>query len=110
LRTIISENQHEDNIYARAANGSFPLVIHAENEVDTPSLPLWSLLTNILLQYDITQLIKIKQDFESLNLVIFGGAGTPLVSTLIRGTFPYLIAFSKFRSQMNLPRPKFQSF
>jgi hypothetical protein len=35
LRTIISENQHGDNIYARAANGSFPLVVHAENEVVT---------------------------------------------------------------------------
>jgi hypothetical protein len=36
LRNIINENQHEGNIYGRAANGSFPLVVHAENEVDTP--------------------------------------------------------------------------
>jgi hypothetical protein len=28
------------------------------------------------------QLIKIKDDFSSLNLVVFGGAGAPLVSAL----------------------------
>jgi hypothetical protein len=35
LLHIISENKDEDNVYGRAANGSFPLVVHAENEVDT---------------------------------------------------------------------------
>jgi hypothetical protein len=47
LRELISENKDKDNIYGRAANGTFPLVINVENEVATTqySVPI---PTNIL--------------------------------------------------------------
>lgn len=33
LRQFLVENKEKDNIYGRAVNGSFPLVVHVENEV-----------------------------------------------------------------------------
>ncbi|KZF23063.1 amidohydrolase [Xylona heveae TC161] len=50
------------SIYARAANGSIPVVIQAFNEDD------------------IAQIILIKRDFPTANLVLFGGHGAPLVA------------------------------
>jgi hypothetical protein len=32
LRQILDENKGKDNVYGKAANGSLPLVVHAENE------------------------------------------------------------------------------
>lgn len=40
LRQILSENSGKDNIYAKAANGSLPLVVEADNEVRSLSLGL----------------------------------------------------------------------
>ncbi|KAH8802876.1 hypothetical protein F5884DRAFT_803522 [Xylogone sp. PMI_703] len=62
IRKILSDNHGKDNVYARVENGSFPLVVHVENK------------------YDVMQLIKIKQDYKSLKLVIQGGAGVPEVA------------------------------
>ena len=33
LRQILSENTGKDNVYGKAANGTFPLVVHVQNEV-----------------------------------------------------------------------------
>ncbi|KAF4626832.1 hypothetical protein G7Y89_g11326 [Cudoniella acicularis] len=63
LRQILSENGGKDNIYGKAANGSIPLVVHADNE------------------YDIAQLIKIKESYPEINLVVYGGSGAHLVAT-----------------------------
>ncbi|RFU34480.1 hypothetical protein B7463_g1891, partial [Scytalidium lignicola] len=62
IRKILFDNQGKDNIYGRVEGGSLPLVVHVENK------------------YDIMQLIKIKQDYKSLKLVIQGGAGVPEVA------------------------------
>jgi hypothetical protein len=77
LRQILTENAGKDNIYGKAADGAFPLVVHVQNEVHS-TLLLLAFGTNRS-QYDITQLIKIKQDFPVINLIILGGAGAPLV-------------------------------
>ncbi|KAG0155647.1 hypothetical protein PDIDSM_2820 [Penicillium digitatum] len=50
------------SIYARAANGSLPVVVQAFNEDD------------------IAQLILIKREFPLVNLIIYGGHGAPLVA------------------------------
>ncbi|KAH7126027.1 hypothetical protein EDB81DRAFT_860673 [Dactylonectria macrodidyma] len=50
------------SIYSQAANGSLPLVVEVYNEDD------------------ISQLILVKRDFPSANLVIYGGHGAPLVA------------------------------
>lgn len=63
LRKILLSNKEKDNIYGRAINGSLPLVVHTENK------------------YDIMQLIKIKNEFRSINLVILGGSEAPAVAT-----------------------------
>ncbi|KAF8851484.1 hypothetical protein BDZ45DRAFT_808264 [Acephala macrosclerotiorum] len=62
FRQFLAENKGKDSIYGKAANGSFPLVVHAENE------------------FDIQQLIKIKQETPALDLVLFGGGGAHLVA------------------------------
>ncbi|KAF2173470.1 hypothetical protein M409DRAFT_48443 [Zasmidium cellare ATCC 36951] len=62
LRTILSQDPSGSGIYARACNGSLPVVIHAVN-------------TDI-----IRQIIWLKRDFPNANLVIFGGHGAPLVA------------------------------
>lgn len=56
LRKILKDNIGKDNVYGRAANGSLPLVVRAENK------------------YDIMQLIKVKQDFHQVDLVLLGGS------------------------------------
>ena len=49
-------------MYGLAANGSLPLVVTVEDK------------------YDIMQLIKLKQDDPSLNLVLLGASGAPFVA------------------------------
>ncbi|KAL2853616.1 hypothetical protein BJX68DRAFT_274777 [Aspergillus pseudodeflectus] len=56
------EGAKSGGVYARAANGSLPVVVQA------------------LHQDDIAQLILIKRDFPSINLVIYGGHGAALVA------------------------------
>ncbi|CAG8213187.1 unnamed protein product [Penicillium olsonii] len=54
---------HENfGIYAQAANGSLPVVVKVLNEDD------------------IAQLILVKREFRSVNLIIHGGHGAPLVA------------------------------
>ena len=77
LRQILTENEGKDNIYGKAADGTFPLVVHVQNEVNS-TIFLLSFEANHS-QYDILQLIKIKQDILAINLIILGGAGAPLV-------------------------------
>lgn len=58
-----------------------------------------------LVQYDITQLIKIKQDFKDLKLVILGGGEAPLVCYLpIECTW-----LTRHRLHQSLPLLRFQS-
>lgn len=33
LRQLLTDNEDKSNVYGAAANGSLPLVVHAENEV-----------------------------------------------------------------------------
>jgi hypothetical protein len=40
LRRILSENAGKDNVYGKAADGAFPLVVHAQNEVYITLPPL----------------------------------------------------------------------
>ncbi|KAA8567452.1 hypothetical protein MFRU_040g00350 [Monilinia fructicola] len=63
LQQILINNIGKDNIYGTVANGTFPLVVHVDNE------------------YDILQLIKVKNDHPlPLKLVLSGGAGAHLVA------------------------------
>ncbi|RAL65034.1 hypothetical protein DID88_001142 [Monilinia fructigena] len=63
LQQILINNIGKDNIYGTVANGTFPLVVHVDNE------------------YDILQLIKLKNDHSlPLKLVLSGGAGAHLVA------------------------------
>ncbi|TGO87835.1 hypothetical protein BPOR_0200g00040 [Botrytis porri] len=63
LQHILVKNIGKDNVYGTVANGSFPLVVHVDNE------------------YDILQLIKLKNNHPlPLNLVLLGGAGAHLVA------------------------------
>jgi len=73
----LAENGGKDNIYGKAADGTFPLVVHVQNEVQSIIFLLTFRANHN--QYDILQLIKIKQDFPAINLIILGGAGAPLV-------------------------------
>ncbi|KAK4497874.1 hypothetical protein PRZ48_010529 [Zasmidium cellare] len=73
LRTILSQDPSGSGVYARASNGSLPVVIHAVN-------------TDI-----IRQIIWLKRDFPSADLVIFGGHGAPLVAEeLARADIPVI--------------------
>ncbi|KAG4443289.1 hypothetical protein IFR05_001233 [Cadophora sp. M221] len=93
LRELIVENQGGDNIYGKAANGSIPLVVHADNE------------------YDIMQLIKIKQEYPTLNLAIYGGYGAPLVAKeLAEARIPVILTANRgapatFDVRFSLPGP-----
>ncbi|RDW75872.1 hypothetical protein BP5796_06693 [Coleophoma crateriformis] len=62
LRKLLTSSAGKDTIYGRVANGTFPLIITVENK------------------YDIMQLIKIKQDYPGINMVLKGGAGMPFVA------------------------------
>ncbi|KAL4946520.1 hypothetical protein BDV06DRAFT_233118 [Aspergillus oleicola] len=58
IRQILQQGSHVgdgSDVYAKAANGSLPVVVQAYN------------------QDDIAQLVLIKRDFPSVNLVIYGG-------------------------------------
>ncbi|KAN0106170.1 carbohydrate esterase family 9 protein-like protein [Hyaloscypha variabilis] len=93
LRQILTENAGKDNIYGKAADGAFPLVVHVQNE------------------YDITQLIKIKQDFPVINLIILGGAGAPLVANeLAAAKIPVILTANRdaqdtWEKRNSLPGP-----
>ncbi|CAG8947989.1 unnamed protein product [Penicillium salamii] len=54
--------QENRSIYAQAANGSLPVVVYAVNEDD------------------IAQLILVKREFRSVNLILHGGHGAPFVA------------------------------
>ncbi|KAL1966639.1 hypothetical protein VTN77DRAFT_4050 [Rasamsonia byssochlamydoides] len=62
LRKILSDNRGKDTIFGKAADGKIAVVVHAENK------------------YDILQLIKVKNDYVKVKLVIFGGAEAPAVA------------------------------
>lgn len=62
LRKILTDNKEKDNVYGKVINGSMPLVVHAENK------------------YDIMQMIGVKKDFPSVNLIIMGAAEAPAVA------------------------------
>ncbi|KAK6580721.1 hypothetical protein PZA11_006957 [Diplocarpon coronariae] len=93
LRELIIESQGMENVLGQAANGSIPLVVYADNE------------------YDIQQLIKIKQDYRSLNLILFGGAGAPLVADqLAKAKIPVILTANRgapdtFEKRFSLPGP-----
>ncbi|KAL3290888.1 Amidohydrolase [Colletotrichum asianum] len=63
LRQVIEEGQavsaQPSSAYTRATNGSLPVVVYTD---------------------DISQIILLKRDFPAVNLVIYGGHGTPLVA------------------------------
>lgn len=84
LRQFLSQNKSKDDIYGKAVNGTIPLVVHVENEVRTRLL---FLAKADFSQYDIMQLIKIKQETPSLDLVVMGGGGAHLVNAWKTGTF-----------------------
>ncbi|KAJ6031931.1 hypothetical protein N7540_002663 [Penicillium herquei] len=63
LRELLSTTHEPDTVFSRVANGSFPLVAHVLNH------------------HDILHLIKIKQDFPEIYLVLFGASEAPLVAT-----------------------------
>ncbi|KAK0112059.1 hypothetical protein ONS96_001319 [Cadophora gregata f. sp. sojae] len=93
LREILVENDKKDNIYGKAINGTIPLVVHADNE------------------YDIMQLIRIKQDNPVLNLVIHGGYGAALVANeLAEAKIPVILTANRgapaaFEARFSLPGP-----
>jgi hypothetical protein len=58
----------------------------------TPHSLCWILDVNTS-QYDIMQLIKIKQELPVINLILLGGAGAPLV----RSSAPFLSSSNPFR-------------
>ncbi|OJJ54511.1 hypothetical protein ASPSYDRAFT_159752 [Aspergillus sydowii CBS 593.65] len=66
VRRILEQGRAEgaktSSVYGKAVNGSLPLVVHAYN------------------QDDIAQLILVKRDFPTVNLVIYGGHGAALVA------------------------------
>ncbi|KAK4868698.1 hypothetical protein LT330_006900 [Penicillium expansum] len=66
LRQLLQAGQDaapgSTNIYARAANGSLPVIVQAFNEDD------------------IAQLILVKREFQSVNLIVYGAHGAPLVA------------------------------
>lgn len=83
LRKIL-DNRGKDNLYGKAADGKLPVVVHADNKVCSSihRLPVHEVGTYSLRQYDILQLIKIKNEYSKVQLVIFGGAEAPAVSFL----------------------------
>lgn len=70
------------------------MAVHVHSKVSTSFVQLDTLKTERLQQYDILQLIKIKKDHGSLNLVIIGGAGAPSVSSNQYSLFAPLFSIS----------------
>ena len=62
LRRILFENKGKDSIYGRAADGDIPVVVHAVNK------------------YDIMQLIRLKKEHGTVNLIVMQGHEAPLVA------------------------------
>ncbi|PYH88717.1 hypothetical protein BO71DRAFT_403647 [Aspergillus ellipticus CBS 707.79] len=62
LRRLLTENEDANNTYGRAVNGSLPIVVHVTNH------------------NDMLQLVKVKQDFPSLNMVFFEASEASLVA------------------------------
>ncbi|QDS74888.1 hypothetical protein FKW77_003653 [Venturia effusa] len=74
LRQILKSSKNMDSVFGAAKNGTIPLVIHTENK------------------YDIQQMILLKEDLPSLNLVIFGGAEAPSVAKeLAKANIPVIL-------------------
>ncbi|TID14531.1 carbohydrate esterase family 9 protein-like protein [Venturia nashicola] len=74
LRQILKSGENMESVFGAARNGTIPLVIHTENK------------------YDIQQMIMIKEDFPSLDLVIFGGAEAPSVADeLAKAKIPVIL-------------------
>ncbi|KAH8660644.1 carbohydrate esterase family 9 protein-like protein [Tricladium varicosporioides] len=93
LRQILDENKDIDNIYRRAANGSLPLVVHAENE------------------YDISQLLLLSKSHPSVNLIIYGGSSAHLIApSLASHNIPVILTSARgapdtFEKRHALPGP-----
>ncbi|KAG9237926.1 hypothetical protein BJ875DRAFT_452450 [Amylocarpus encephaloides] len=93
LRQILSDNKGKDNIYGQAANGSIPLAVHADNE------------------YDIMQLINVKKDFNTTDLVLLGGSSAHLVANeLASSNIPLILTHPRpapdtFPKLNSLPGP-----
>lgn len=68
----------EENIWALVANGSLPLVIKADSTVSFVYLYVLT-ETNQAPQHDIQQVILLKRDYSSANVVLYGGHEAPLV-------------------------------
>lgn len=67
-------------MFGRVVSGSLPLVVDVQNKVSSVIFRDYVLL---ILQYDIAQLIKIKHDFPSINLILYGAAEATAVQNLI---------------------------
>ncbi|GKT46210.1 uncharacterized protein ColSpa_06391 [Colletotrichum spaethianum] len=69
LRQVLETGQdspaNPGDAFSQATNGSLPVVVYTVNEVGFD---------------DISQVILLKRDFPSVNLVIFGGHAAPLVA------------------------------
>ena len=62
LRRILTENQGRNNTYGQVVNGSLPLVAHVKSH------------------HDMLQLVQVKRDIPSVNMVLFGAAEASLVA------------------------------
>ncbi|RAL03504.1 carbohydrate esterase family 9 protein-like protein [Aspergillus ibericus CBS 121593] len=62
LRRILIENQGLNNTYGHVANGSLPLVVHVKNH------------------HDMLQLVQVKRDLPSVNMVLFEAFEASLVA------------------------------
>ncbi|PWY74474.1 hypothetical protein BO94DRAFT_524310 [Aspergillus sclerotioniger CBS 115572] len=62
LRRILIENQGSNNTYGQVVNGSLPLVAHVKSH------------------HDMLQLVQVKRDIPSVNMVLFGAAEASLVA------------------------------
>lgn len=115
LRKIL-DNRGKDNLYGKAADGKLPVVVHADNKVCSSihRLPVHEVGTYSLRQYDILQLIKIKNEYSKVQLVIFGGAEAPAVSFLTLVIPIHVLStdwnlFFFFRSQTNYLHQEYHS-
>lgn len=74
LRKILTDHKNKDNIYGLAAKGKIPLLVDVQSK------------------YDILQMIKIKKDFPSVNLVLVGAPDAYLVAEeLAKHSIPVIV-------------------
>ncbi|KAE8146590.1 amidohydrolase [Aspergillus avenaceus] len=66
LRAILAATHSKGTIFAKAASGEIPTVVHAYNK------------------YDILRACKVKLDFPATNIIIHGGHEAPLVAKELR--------------------------